>query len=149
VLLFAGLTAFCAWVAISGIAGSLAVLTAVLFTGTVAAAMLGSANGALMATVEPGVRGRAGGWCQAGNIGAGSLFGGALICPGRALPCSPLPAGIIFVPALTVLWSTKRHPRLPPKPLFTALFRDVWRCSPPHLARLVFFCHPPALEPSA
>jgi MFS family permease len=110
--------------------------------------MLGSANGALMSTVEPSVRGRAGGWCQAGNIGAGSLLGGALIWLSDRVPLPLLAlaaAAMIFVPAPAVLLIHETPlPRLAPKPLFTALFRDVWLVLSGRRTwlGLVFFCAP-------
>ena len=148
VLLFSGLTAACSWAAIAGSDGSLRVVTAVLFTGTVAGAMAGSASGALMSTVEPGVRGRAAGWSQAGNIGAGSLVGGALIWLSDRVPMPALAlcaAAIIFLPSMAVLLIHETPlPRLAWKPLFAHLFGDVWLVLSARRTwlGLVFFCSP-------
>jgi MFS family permease len=148
ILLFAALTALCGWLAITGIAGSLAWLTVFLFAGNIAQCMIGNAVGALMSTVEPSVRGRAGGWYQAGNIGGGSLVGGALIGLAGHIPLSLLAlvaALATFGPALVVLFIHETPlPHLAPKPLFAALFHDVWdvlRARRTWLG-LAFFCSP-------
>lgn len=148
ILLFAALTALCAWLAISGISGSLAWLTALIFLGNVTQALINSAAGALMSTVQPDVRGRAGGWFQAGNVGGGSLVGGALIWLADRIPL-PLLALVsvlmVFGPALVVfLIHEAPLPLLAPKPLFTAMFRDVWDVLSARRTwlGLLFFCSP-------
>jgi len=130
ILLSAALASLCGLVAILESAGPLIVLTSFLFAGNVSRALADSAIGAVMTTVRPEVRGRAAGWFQAGNIGAGALGGGATIwlAASAGLPLlAAFSASIIFVPALMALRVVETpHPRLAAGPLFSALFRDVW-----------------------
>lgn len=148
ILLSAGLASLCGLAAILESTGSLTLLTSFLFAGNVASTLASSATGALLSTVHPSVRGRASGWFQAGNIGAGSLAGGAAIwlagaasVPLLAMICS----GAIFIPALAALLVVETAlPRLTAGPLFSALFRDVWDVlwSWRTLIGLVFFASP-------
>jgi len=147
-LLFASLTGLSAWVAIRWTAGSATVITATLFAGGMTQVMVGSAAGALMSTVRPGQRGRAGGWFQAGNIGAGSLAGGGLIWLSDRVSLEVLAlasAAMILLPALAVLRVQETPlPRLAPKALFAAFFADVWLVLSARRTWLgfVFFCSP-------
>jgi len=148
ILLSSGLASLCGLTVVLESARSLALVTAFLFAGNTALTLGYAAVGALMSTLRPQVRGRASGWAQAGNVGAGSLAGGAAVwladaarLPFLAVIC----AGAIFAPALAVLLVVETpHPRLAAGPLFSALFRDVrdllwsWRT----LIGLVFFLSP-------
>jgi MFS transporter, PAT family, beta-lactamase induction signal transducer AmpG len=129
VLLAAAVSGLLAWVAIHLSSGSLPLLTLVLFIGTVAITLLNSANGGLMSGVRPEMRGRAGGFYQAGNLGAGALGGGGLIWLADRVSLgwlAFLTALFITGPALATLW-IKEAP--PPKAAigaqFSALFHDV------------------------
>jgi PAT family beta-lactamase induction signal transducer AmpG len=107
VLLSAVITGLVASAAIVLSTGSLPLLTSLLFVTNVAITLLNSANGGLMSEVRPEVRGRAGGFYQAGNFGGGALGGGGLIwLAGRAsLPgLAAVTALFIMGPALTALW---------------------------------------------
>jgi MFS family permease len=148
VLLCVGLTGVCGWFAIAGISGSIPLLTALLFAGNVLVTMAQSAMGALMSTVDTSVRGRAGGWFQAGNIGGGSLVGGSLIWLSDrvSLPLLAL-AGVVTVcgPAL-IVFLIRELPivRLTAKASFTALFEDMrlFLTSRRTWLGLAFFCSP-------
>jgi MFS transporter, PAT family, beta-lactamase induction signal transducer AmpG len=58
--------------AVLGAGGSLALLTVLLFLMNAFIGVHGAATGALMCALPPDMRGRAAGWSQAGNIGAGA-----------------------------------------------------------------------------
>jgi MFS family permease len=128
--------------------GSLVQLTALLFAANVIAMLLSSANGALLTTLNPAVRGRASGWYQAGNLGAGALGGGAAIwlasftpIPVMALVC----AVMSFLPALAALHISEAPiPRLQPAVLFRAMGHDVWDVlkAPATWVGLLFFLSP-------
>jgi MFS family permease len=66
-------------VAILGVHGSTAMLTALLFLMNAFAGLLSSACGALMTVMPESLRGRAAGWYQSGNVGAGTIGGGMVI----------------------------------------------------------------------
>ncbi len=65
--------------AILGIHASLVVLTLLLFLSRALIGLQSAATGALMCALPPTSRGRAAGWSQAGNIGAGAVGGGLVI----------------------------------------------------------------------
>jgi MFS family permease len=77
------ISAFCAGlsaaVAILGIHGSAALLTALLFLSNAFAGLLSSACGALLTVMPESLRGSSAGWYQAGNVGGGALGGGLVI----------------------------------------------------------------------
>jgi len=104
-------------------------MTLLLVAGTGFATVATSALGAVMTALSPLVRGRASGWYQVGNVGAGSLAGGATIWMADrvALPLlAVLCAAILFLPALAALSIVEApHPRLAPGPLFSELFSDL------------------------
>ena len=92
-------------------ASSLPLLTTVVFVSNLAVTFLGMATDSLMAYSTPAeLKGRAGGWFQAGNLGGAGLGGGAglwlaqrLPSPGLvgailALTCLACCLGLVFVP---------------------------------------------------
>jgi MFS family permease len=66
-------------VAILGIHGSTAMLTALLFLCNAFAGLLSSSCGALLTVMPELLRGRAAGWYQTGNVGGGAIGGGMVI----------------------------------------------------------------------
>ena len=66
-------------VAILGIHGSVALLTALLFLTNALTGLLSSACGALLAAMPDSMKGRASGWYQAGNVSGGAVAGGLVI----------------------------------------------------------------------
>ena len=143
-----GASALCAWIAIVWSSASLIQITSILFTGSVVGMLLSSANGAILQTLNPAIRGRASGWYQAGNLGGGALGAGATIWLAGIL--HPMTLGIvasalIVLPALAA-WriSEERAARLPPFALFRALAHDVGDVlkAPRTLIGLVFFLSP-------
>ena len=148
VLIAAGASAICAWVAIVLPSASLVLITSILFAGNVVGMLLSSANGAVLQTLNPAVRGRASGWYQAGNLGGGALGAGATIWLAGFL--SPITLGavasvLIMLPALAALRiSEDRVVRLPAAALFRALAHDIWDVlkSPRTLIGLTFFLSP-------
>jgi PAT family beta-lactamase induction signal transducer AmpG len=129
VLVAAGVTSLLAWAAIVLSFGSLPLLTLVLFVATVSNTLLNSANGGLMSGVRPEIRGRAGGFYQAGNLGGGALGGGGLIwlADRVSLPwLAFLTALFIIGPALATLWIEEApRPKQAIGVQFSALFHDV------------------------
>jgi MFS family permease len=61
ILIAAGVSALCGGLAVMISAGSLALLTALLVAGNAVVMLLSSANGAILTTLHPSVRGRASG----------------------------------------------------------------------------------------
>jgi len=149
ILIAAGVSAVCAWIAIVWAAASLPQLTVLLFAGNIFSMLLSSSCGAVLSTtIHPLARGRASGWYNAGNLGGGALGAGAAIwlagfIPLLALACAS--AAMVFLPALAALAiSEQRSPHLAPAPLFRALGRDVWELlrAPATWAGLAFFLSP-------
>jgi PAT family beta-lactamase induction signal transducer AmpG len=65
----------------------LAILSVVVFTSSLATTVLGMAVESLMAHCTPEeLKGRAGGWFQAGNLGGGGIGGGVGLILARSLP---------------------------------------------------------------
>jgi hypothetical protein len=148
VLVAAGASALCAWMAIVWPSASPFQVTSLLFAGNVVGMLLSSANGAVLQTLNPALRGRAAGWYQAGNLGGGALGAGATIWLAKFLGPIALGAtacGLIVLPALAALRiSEERFARLPAAALFRALAHDIWDVlkSPRTLVGLVFFLSP-------
>jgi PAT family beta-lactamase induction signal transducer AmpG len=149
ILIAAGVSAVCAWIAIVWAAASLPQLTVLLFAGNIFSMLLSSSCGAVLSTtIHPLARGRASGWYNAGNLGGGALGAGAAIwlagfIPLLALACAS--AAMVFLPALAALAIfEQRSPHLAPAPLFRALGRDVWELlrAPATWAGLLFFLSP-------
>lgn len=129
-------------------AGSLTITSALLFTGSAIAGLLSSANGSLLTLLSPEVRGRAGGWYNAGNLGGGAIGGGVaiwlagvastrLLALGVALMISlpALAAALIYEPART---------RVPFGPKLAAMARDLGHAAKSRrtLAGLIFILSP-------
>jgi MFS transporter, PAT family, beta-lactamase induction signal transducer AmpG len=149
ILIAAGVSALCAWVAIVWAAASLPQLTVLLFAGNIFSMLLSSSCGAVLSTtIHPLARGRASGWYNAGNLGGGALGAGAAIwlagfIPLLALACAS--AAMVFLPALAAFAIfEQRSQHLAPAPLFRALGRDVWELlrAPATWAGLAFFLSP-------
>jgi PAT family beta-lactamase induction signal transducer AmpG len=149
ILMAAGVSALCAWIAIAWAAASLPQLTALLFAGNIVSMLLSSSCGAILSTtIDPLKRGRASGWYNAGNLGGGALGAGLAIWLAGLIPLISLAfasAAIVFLPALAALsLFEERPPRLAPAVLFRAMGRDVWDLlrAPATWAGLVFFLSP-------
>jgi PAT family beta-lactamase induction signal transducer AmpG len=149
ILIAAGVSALCAWIAIAWATASLPQLTVLLFAGNIFSMLLSSSCGAVLSTtIHPSARGRASGWYNAGNLGGGALGAGVAIwlasfIPPLALACAS--AAMVFLPALAALAVFEEpSPRMAPVPLFRALGRDVWELlrAPATWAGLVFFLSP-------
>ncbi len=72
--------------------GALPLLTTILFVASAIAVLQSTVNGTLLTELDPAVRGRASGWVQAGNLGAGAIGGGVAIWL----------AGVASIPVLAV-----------------------------------------------
>jgi MFS family permease len=148
VLMAAGVSALCAWIAIVWVTASLPQLTALLFAGNIVSMLLSSSCGAVLTTIHPTARGRASGWYNAGNLGGGALGAGVAIWLAGFTPLFGLAfasAAMVFLPALAALAIFEEpSPRLAPSRLFGALGRDVWQLlrAPATWAGLVFFLSP-------
>ena len=133
--------------------GSLPLLTILLFLASAAGGLASTANGTLLSTLLPNVRGRASGWYQAGNLGGGAIGGGVAIWLAGVATLPVLSLGVFLLVAGPVVAALliEEEPR-PPKrdhpvsipALFGPLLRDVravfW--SPRALIGLVFFLSP-------
>jgi MFS family permease len=89
-----------AGLAILAIHVSLALLTALLFLSSASSGLYGAAAGAVMTTLSAAVRGRTGGWVNAGNLGGGALGGGLLIGLADAASLQLLGLGVALLVAL-------------------------------------------------
>ena len=149
ILIAAGVSALCAWIAIEWAAASLPQLTALLFAGNIVSMLLSSScGGVLSTTTDPQARGRASGWYNAGNLGGGALGAGATIWLAGFTPIIGLAffsAAMVFLPALAALSLFEEpSPHMAPAALFRALGRDVWELlrAPTTWVGLVFFLSP-------
>jgi len=79
---------------------SLTLLTALLFTSSTFSGLYGAAAGAVMTTLSAAVRGRTGGWVNAGNLGGGALGGGLLIGLADAAGLAVLALGVALLVTL-------------------------------------------------
>jgi len=132
---------------------SLTLLTILLFLASAGAGLSSTANGTLLSTLLPSVRGRASGWYQGGNLGGGAIGGGVAIWLAGIASLPVLALGVFVLvagPVTAALWI--KEDRQPPTrdntvsiaSLFTPLLRDLravfW--SPRTLIGLVFFLSP-------
>jgi MFS family permease len=113
ILLCSGAVALCSTLAVAGSAGSLTWVTIFLTASNAIGSVGSAAIGALMAAQPAAIRGRASGWFQAGNVGLGSLGGGAFIWLADrmglpALSCAV--AAAVFLPALAAYRVTEPPP---------------------------------------
>lgn len=100
------LSAACCAAATLVAARSLPLTTVLLFLGSAFAGISSSANGALLAALAPAFRGRASGYLQAGNLGAGAVGGGVAIWVAGlvSLPLLALATMLlVFAPSLGAL----------------------------------------------
>lgn len=130
ILLSLGSALSCALALGGGGAPSVRRLTALLVTASIFSQPISSAVGGLVATVVPNsVRGRTGGWSQAGIVAAGILAGGVTVwLTGHASPIttSVVAALFIAIPAFAVLAIDEPSP--PPvklKPHLANMLHDV------------------------
>ena len=129
ILFSASAAALCAAGAILVSAQSLTLLTVLLFISGAVGSLISTANGALMTLLDSGVRGRASGWYQAGNLGGGTAGGGLVIWLADHVNLPLLAAGsflLILLPALgTVLIKEPSPARRALAPLVKDLFGDL------------------------
>ena len=134
-------------------AGSLTVLTILLFLASAASGLQSSAGGALLTALSPTVRGQAAGWLNAGNLGGGAIGGGVALWLAGVSSLPGLSFGVFLLvaaPVVSALWIEEA-----PRPrertggialvaLFAPLFRDLRALftSPRTLIGLVFFLSP-------
>jgi MFS family permease len=115
-------------------AASLPLLTIVILVSNFAVTFLGMATDSLMAYATPAeLKGRAGGWFQAGNLGGAGIGGGVGLWLAQRLPAQWMACAILAGACLLcclALWflpepkSTIRETTL--RKTFANLFRDVW-----------------------
>jgi MFS transporter, PAT family, beta-lactamase induction signal transducer AmpG len=148
ILISATSAALFAALAVLSSTGSLAILTALLFTSGMVGSLISSANGALLSFLDPSVRGHASGWYQAGNLGGGAIGGGMAIWLADRLSLPGLAFGVIVLivlPATAALLIREPSPhRRAVIPVFRDLFGDLrellW--SRRTLVGMVFFLSP-------
>ena len=130
VMLAAGTSALCAWVAIVWAGASLTQLTILLLAGNVVSMLLSSSCGAVLSTtIDPAARGRASGWYNAGNLGGGALGAGAAIWLASFLPAPILAtatAAMVFLPSLAALRIFEE--RAPPQTACSSVSSHGRRC---------------------
>ena len=148
-LLFSALgTGLSAGAAILLVSHSLAGVGVFLFLSSAISGLMSAANGSLLTQLSPGVRGRASGWYNSGNLGAGAVGAGLAIWLASRLSVSSLAVSVttlIAAPALAAILINERTPaHRAHGPLFANLFRDLWDVlrSRRTLVGLVFFLSP-------
>jgi MFS transporter, PAT family, beta-lactamase induction signal transducer AmpG len=148
-LLMASATvAVCSFGAVSMLPVSLTLLTVLLFAATAVSGLISTACGALMTALRTDLRGQAGGWYNAGNLGGGAVGGGLVIWLADRLSLAGLGASvaaIMFLPMLTALLiQESARARVPFIPQMTHMIRDMWEVlkSPRTLTGLIFFLSP-------
>jgi MFS transporter, PAT family, beta-lactamase induction signal transducer AmpG len=133
--------------------GSLPILTVLLFLASCATGLTSTANGSLLSTMQPSVRGRASGYYQAGNLGGGAIGGGIAIWLAGVASLPVLALGVfllIVTPVLATLLiheervEQSREKKASPAALFQPLFRDLRMVltAPRTWFGLVFFLSP-------
>jgi PAT family beta-lactamase induction signal transducer AmpG len=129
ILLAAATSGLSAALAVLSSGGSLALLTFLLFASGTIGSVISSANGALLSFLDPGVRGRASGWYQAGNLGGGTVGGGLAIwlADRVSLPILAVSVVVLIVLPATAAFLIEEPPpqRRAIAPLFVDLFKDL------------------------
>ena len=127
---------------------SLTLLTVLLFLSTSLFGLYSSAVGAIMTTLPAELRGRTGGWLNAGNLGGGALGGGLLIAISDATTLPVLAvcvALLVFLPTMAALLIEEAaRPRESFLPLVRNVVRDLGEVlkSRRTLFGLIFFLSP-------
>ena len=130
---FSALGATCFFFALMlPIATSLTAFIALAVAGQALTGLTGSCNGGLMATTLPNeVRGSAGGWSNAGNLGGAALGAGVTMWLAERLARSQvgaITAAMIFLPSLAALAIHENaRPRRRVGELFSGMFGSVWK----------------------
>ncbi len=105
------LAAACLWPVVAWTSASLALRTGLLL-GAGACTCLGLAGlQALMTEFPPLVRGRVGGWWQAGNVGGGALGGGLMLWFAQRLGGSALATAVcaVFLLPIIAIFAVHEH----------------------------------------
>jgi MFS family permease len=128
-------------------ASSLPILTMVILVSNFAVTFLGMATESLMAYDTPAeLKGRAGGWLQAGNLGGGGIGGGAGLWLAQRLPqqwmAGALLAGACLLCCLALLFlpepvSTIREATV--RKTLANVFKDIWHVARARLGFLALF----------
>jgi PAT family beta-lactamase induction signal transducer AmpG len=142
------LVAACSGLAVLLISKSLAVVTALLFLSTAFAGLISTSCGTLLTTLPASERGTAGGWYNAGNLGAGALGASVTIWLADRVSAPWLATFVVafsFLPMLGAL-AIREEQRSSPGlgVLLGNMFRDVREMarSPRTLTGLLFFLSP-------
>ena len=130
VVLLSVASALCTAVALGHEAGSTTRLTTLLIVASVFNQPVSSAIGGLVADVMPNaIRGRTGGWSQAGILGGGVLAGGAAVWLADHVSATTLGIiGALFIglPSFAVLSVNEPSGNRPPlRAHLTAMFREI------------------------
>ena len=92
-------------------ASSIPLLTTIILVSNFAVTFLGMATDSLMAYGTPReLKGRAGGWFQAGNLGGAGLGGGAGLWLAQRLPAPWMAGAILAVACLLCCSGALLHP---------------------------------------
>jgi len=127
-ILFAALgSGIAAGVALLSIHLSLAIVTALLFTSSTFSGLYGAASGAVLTTLPASVRGQAGGWVNAGNLGGGALGGGLLIGLADAVRLPILAVCVTLLVALPAVAALLIHEAPRAREAFLPLVKNVAR----------------------
>ncbi len=133
--------------------GALPLLTTLLFLASAVAVLQSTVNGTLLTELSTSVRGRASGWVQAGNLGAGAIGGGVAIWI-AGIASLPVLALSIFVlitgpaAAAFLLHESQQEPKPEGERSLSATFGPLWRdlratfLAPRTWFGLVFFLSP-------
>ena len=129
-LLAALVSGLCSGVAVLLVPVSLTGVTIALTAASTVGMMISSVCGTLLNSLPANVHGRASGWYQGANIGAGAVVGSLMIWMADrvSLPVLSLTAAaLVLIPAASgFLVAETPHPRRSVGTVFHDLFRDLW-----------------------
>jgi len=126
IVLSASSAAFFAALAVLSSAGSLGILTILLFVSGMTGSLISSANGALLSFLDLRVRGRASGWYQAGNLGGGTVGGGIAIWLADRVNLPGLAVGVIVLIVLPATAALLIREPVPHRRAMIPVFRDLF-----------------------
>jgi MFS family permease len=142
------LAAVCSGMAVLLISRSLALVTALLFLSTAFSGLISTSCGTLLTALPASARGSAGGWYNAGNLGAGALGASMSIWLADRVSAPSLAVFVVafsFLPMLSA-FAIREEPRVSAKlrVLLSEMFAEMRQMarSPRTLTGLLFFLSP-------
>lgn len=106
--------AVCIWLLVSSTGASLTLRTALLMSAGLCTVLGTAGLQALMTEFSPVLRGRVGGWWQAGNVGGGAVGGGLTLWLAQRLTGAPLATAVcsVFLAPILAVLAVREDPRV-------------------------------------